>query len=73
MTDFDLNIQHVNMPCKIKAAVTANEDGSYTIFLNTRHSYETLRSAAVHELEHIKNGDLFSEKTADEIEASNSH
>lgn len=69
MTPDGIILQLIKMPCKIKAAVTANDDGSYTIFLNKNHSYETLRSAAEHELRHIQNGDLHNkELTADELE-----
>lgn len=71
MTPDGIILQLIKMPCKIKAAVTANDDGSYTIFLNKNHSYETLRSAAAHELRHILQEDLSSEQSADEIESNN--
>lgn len=65
----DINVQFIRLPSRIQAMVTANEDDSYTIFLNKNHSYETLRSAAEHELRHIQNGDLHNkELTADELE-----
>lgn len=69
MTKYDINVQFVRLPTKVRAAVRANRDDSYTILLNKNHSYETLRSAAEHELKHIQNGDLHNkELTADELE-----
>ncbi len=56
------------MPLKIHATVCNNEDDSYTIFVNKNLSAETQKRAALHELEHIKRGDLGSDQTADEIE-----
>lgn len=70
MSRNDINFHFVRMPCKIKATVTVNEDDSYTIFVNDRHSIETQRRAALHELRHIRHGDLLSGLPADEIEAS---
>jgi len=69
MTKHDINIQFIRLPTKVKAAVRVNKDDSYTILLNKNHSYETLKSAAEHELRHIRNGDLHNKDlTADEIE-----
>lgn len=65
---YRVNVQLVKMPCKIKASVTANDDNSYTVFLNTVHSHETLKQAAKHELEHIQRGDIFCKDSADKIE-----
>lgn len=68
MTFDDVNMQLIKMPCKIRAAVTVNDDGSYTLFVNKNISIEQQREAVLHELRHIENGDLFCEDTADEIE-----
>jgi len=48
--------------------VTKNEDGSYTIFINSRLSLYAQRLAAEHAIEHIKNGD-FDKENVQEIEA----
>lgn len=69
MTLDDINVQLVKMPCKIDAAVTANEDGSYTMFVNRNISAEQQKEAVMHELRHINCGDFFCDKDADEIEA----
>ena len=55
---------------KVKETVTCNEDGSYTIFLNTRFTQEQLNDAYIHALNHIIRAD-FDKHTisADVIEA----
>lgn len=68
---YNLNTQMIAMPMKVRGAVTINEDDSYTIFINKNISAEMQRQTFLHELRHIRNGDLFSEESADEIEARN--
>jgi hypothetical protein len=43
---------------KVKETVTCNEDGSYTIFLNTRFTQEQLNDAYIHALNHIIRADF---------------
>ena len=43
---------------KGNAFVSLNADGSYTIFINTRISYEMQQDALQHELKHIGNDDF---------------
>ena len=43
---------------KVKETVTCNEDGSYTIFLNTRFTQEQLNDAYIHALNHIIRADI---------------
>ena len=49
---------------KIKETVTENEDGTYSIFLNARHTAENRLQAYLHAVEHIRNND-FEKKNAD--------
>ena len=42
----------------IPEAVTPNEDGSYTIFINTQFNVERQREAALHAICHIINKDF---------------
>jgi hypothetical protein len=44
-------------------------DGFCTIVLNSRLSAEMQRKAYLHEIDHIKNDDLYSPLSADQIEA----
>lgn len=48
----------VNMPSGIWGHCNPNPDGSYTIFINSRLSYETQRKVYLHEIYHIVNGDF---------------
>lgn len=51
-------VRYQDMPCRIKAFSTVNIDGTYTIVLNSRHTYLVLRQAFAHEVQHLYGGDL---------------
>lgn len=68
---YNLNTQMIKLPMKIKAAVTKNEDDSYTIFINKNLPIEVQRQAFLHELNHIRFSNFESEESADEIETRN--
>lgn len=53
-----INLQFRNMPAGMHGAATKNEDGSYTVFLDPRDTDEKQREGYLHELEHIRRGDL---------------
>lgn len=56
---YDINVQMMDLKTtKVKETVTCNEDGSYTIFLNTRFTQEQLNDAYIHALNHIIRGKL---------------
>ncbi len=58
-----------NLPYSIKGFVLYNAaEDFYTIVLNCRFSYESMKKTFLHELKHIKNDDFHSMKTIDEIE-----
>lgn len=54
----DINVILLDMDVKIPEQVTKNTDGSYTIFLNARLSYENQLRSYEHALKHIKNEDF---------------
>lgn len=58
----------LNLPCSVKGLVKANTDGSYTILLNSRLSFEQLQRTYIHEMRHIKEDDFHSELNVDVIE-----
>ena len=66
-TILDVNVREVNLPTSISAYVASNPDATYTIFLNSRLTWERRMQAYQHELEHIKNGD-YERRSADMIE-----
>lgn len=58
----DANVIVMDFPnTKEKEMVTENPDGSYTIFINARFSYDTQLKAYRHAMQHIENQDF--EKT----------
>ena len=66
---YDINVQMIDLKTtKVKETVTCNEDGSYTIFLNTRFNREQLADAYIHAIGHITMGDLSKHSSADVIE-----
>lgn len=52
----------------VKGAVTPNEDGSYSIFINANQSDEGIRRTYYHELGHILNND-FEKEDVQQIES----
>lgn len=57
-----------NMPLQIKAYTRINADGSYTVFINNRHSREAQEHAFKQELKHIYGDDFCSAATSNAIE-----
>jgi len=55
----DINI--VFLPLPVHGAVTKNEDGSYTIFINCNDSAEKQRETYLHECSHINSDDFCKE------------
>ena len=68
---YDINVQMMDLKStKVKETVTCNEDGSYTIFLNTRFTQEQLNDAYIHALNHIIRADFDKQTSSvDTIEA----
>ena len=48
----------LDMPTKTKEAVTENEDGSYTIFINAKLNHEPQMTAYIHAMRHILGNDF---------------
>jgi hypothetical protein len=67
---YDINVQMMDLKTtKVKETVTCNEDGSYTIFLNTRFTQEQLNDAYIHALNHIIRADFEHTSSVNTIEA----
>lgn len=62
-----VNVQFRNFNTTGIEIVTPNEDGSYTVILNSRHTSEKQREAFFHALKHIHNND-FEERNVQDIE-----
>jgi len=68
----DIFIRLAPFPAPVKAVVTANDDGTYNVYVNEQLGDEERRLAVDHEIEHIKRGHLFRETPValDEAEAN---
>ncbi len=52
----------------IGGMVTPNDDGTFSIYINSRCTDERKRKAFRHELDHIENNDFYNGKPIEEIE-----
>lgn len=62
-----IGVYFLDMDYLVDEQVVFNEDGSYSIFINSRLNHERQMLAYQHALTHIMNDD-FSKKYADDIE-----
>ena len=53
-----ISYQVILMDMTINEVVTENEDGSYTIFINSRLNYEQQMKAYLHAMKHITGDDF---------------
>lgn len=58
MTNDDIFVYFIPLPGKTKEAVTQNEDGTYTIFINENLCEEKKIAAYYHGVKHIKDLDF---------------
>lgn len=65
----DVYIYYVDMPCSISSNIVDNGDGSYTLYLNSRLSYEKNLEGYLHEMKHINNNDFNSFEDIQKIES----
>ncbi|MDO4468689.1 MAG: hypothetical protein Q4C84_02465 [Bacillota bacterium] len=62
-----ISYQIILMDMTVNEVVTENEDGSYTIFINSRMNYEKQMKAYLHAMKHIT-GDDFQKEDVQSIE-----
>ena len=65
----DVNVVLEDFPTKTAETVTENADGTYTIFINSRLSYERQLVAYEHAMKHIEKDD-FSKYDVQKIESN---
>ena len=53
-----ISYQVILMDMTVNEVVTENEDGSYTIFINSRMNYEKQMKAYLHAMKHITGNDF---------------
>lgn len=68
MKNDDYVVRVIDFPVPIGGMVIPNDDGTYSIYLNARTSWELQRRAFRHELKHIQNNDFYNGKSIEEIE-----
>ncbi len=65
----DYQIQLINFPSgKVHEAVTPNEDGSFTIFIDKRLTWEAQRERFLHVMKHLYGND-FEKEDVQKIES----
>ena len=62
-----IGVYFLDMDTAVEEEVHPNEDGSYTIIINSRISYERQMRAYQHAIKHIMDDD-FNKENADDIE-----
>lgn len=68
MIDVDYNVQLIGFPTpKVHEAITPNEDGSVTIFLDKNMTFEAQQKRFLHAVKHL-NGKDFDKNNVQEIE-----
>ena len=70
LENFDYFVYYKELPPKIFACVMLNPDGTYTVWLDPRRSYDQLRADFDHEMRHIIRGDFYNGLPIQRIEAS---
>ena len=66
-------IRIINLPYGVPGLTVKDEEGDYNVYLNARLSLGQRAKAFRHEIEHIKNGDFYSEDSVEEIEQRNKY
>lgn len=64
----DIYTHYLDLDTSVPACVVKNDDGSFTIILNSRMSAERQRKSYEHEVKHILDGDFDSDEDVDIIE-----
>lgn len=64
----DYFVRYMNLPPKIFAYVRSNGDGTFSVYIDPRRSFEQQIDDYAHEIKHIVNDDLFSDRPVWEIE-----
>lgn len=68
VVNMDAFVRLYDMPCTVKSYAKHNQDGSYTIVINSRLSFEQQQTCYRHEMEHISNMDFYGRKSVDKLE-----
>lgn len=65
----DFTVRVIDFPdATVGGAVATNDDGTFSIYINSRRSWEAQRESFLHELRHILNDDFYNGKDIREVE-----
>ena len=64
----NITLVYQKLPLHVKTLVTENQDGSYTILINSQFNWEQQEEAVLHDLTHIARNDFTREEHANLIE-----
>lgn len=64
----NITLIYRSLPARVKTLATKNNDGSYTILVNTLFNQEQQKAAVLHELSHIRDDDFARDAHANIIE-----
>lgn len=65
----ELFVHLIDLPCMVEGVSCPNPDGTYSVFINTRHTHSIQREAFYHEIAHIYYKDHQRDISAGQIEA----
>ena len=68
LTDGDYHVYMIPFPGDIKAAVRIDAEGFASIYINDYLSPEAKKRAFLHELRHLRNDDMYNDKSIYEVE-----
>lgn len=63
-------IRIIDMPTGVKGMTVKDENDDYNIYLNARYSPDQQADAFRHEVEHIRRGDFYTDKSVGEKEST---
>ena len=49
----EYSVRYIDLPCKVDGVTIPNDDGTFDIYINSRHSVEHQAESLSHEREHI--------------------
>ena len=64
----DIFVSEADLPTTIKGYVVPDEDGNYSVYLNSKHSFETKVKTLYHETKHIEAGACYADTPVMNIE-----
>lgn len=64
----DYFVRYIDLPLKVDGVTLPNDDGTFDIYINARHSAEHQEAVLVHELWHIMHDHFYNEQPVADCE-----